>query len=80
MMQDVLEQPRPPSSEDFKHEVERAIFTRTGGQIRNLRVHCGESCITMHGDVPTYYLKQLASHAVLELGDSVRVTNEIEVR
>lgn len=46
-------------------QVERAVRERTDRRIRDLHVRlCGDELI-VSGRAPTYYLKQLATHAAL---------------
>lgn len=60
--------------------IEQVIRSRTSGLIRGLRVLVlddGEVVIT--GRTTTYYAKQLATHAALEVCDDRILTNDIEV-
>jgi hypothetical protein len=59
--------------------LEATIQRRLGSRIRDLRVVRSERGVILQGRVPTYYAKQLAQHAILELGEPV-VANQIEVQ
>lgn len=49
-------------------------------RIRNLRVLIQDQGVVLQGQSDTYYAKQLAQHAVLDLTDPPILANEIEVR
>ncbi|MCS7015613.1 MAG: hypothetical protein RMJ19_02015 [Gemmatales bacterium] len=59
--------------------LEATVQKRLGNRIRDLRVVRSERGIILRGRVPTYYAKQLAQHAILELGELV-AANQIEVQ
>jgi hypothetical protein len=44
-----------------------------------LRVDVDSGAVVITGRAPTYYTKQLATHAVFETVDDVCLTNDIEV-
>lgn len=50
-------------------------------QLRNQRIWCDFECgrLYLRGQVPTYYLKQLAQEAVVDLDGVLHIINEIEV-
>jgi osmotically-inducible protein OsmY len=64
--------------------IEREIQERTGGKIHGLRVEVGAAGVRLQGRCSTFYCKQLAQHAAMNLaeknlkGDGP-LTNEIEV-
>ena len=60
--------------------IERAIRLRTSGQIRDLHVDLSDGELILTGRTSTYYTKQLATHAVLDLVDDLGLSNDIEVR
>lgn len=60
-------------------EVERSVRLRTSGSIRDLRVEMFAGELVLTGRTTTYYSKQLATHAVLDLCRDVALNNEIEV-
>jgi hypothetical protein len=64
---------------DTVEAVERAIRLRTSGQIRELHVDISDGEVVLTGRTSTYYTKQLATHAVLDLVDDLGLSNEIEV-
>lgn len=55
------------------------IQKRLGNRIRDLRVLRSQYGVILQGRVPTYYAKQLAQQAILELGERI-AANEIEVQ
>jgi hypothetical protein len=59
--------------------IERAIRLRTSGQIRDLHVDVLDGELILTGRTTTYYTKQLATHAVLDLVDDLDLSNDIEV-
>ncbi len=50
-------------------------------QLRNQRIWCDFECgrLYLRGQVPTYYLKQMAQEAVVDLDGVLHIVNEIEV-
>ena len=60
-------------------KIEQAVQTRTGGRIRGLQVIVSDCEVVISGRVSTYYTKQLVTHAAMEAGDELQVTNEVEV-
>jgi hypothetical protein len=61
-------------------ELEAHVQSRVGGRVRDLRVRSGDSGIILEGHARTYHAKQLAQHAVMEIGQVPIVANDIEVR
>ncbi len=59
--------------------VEEYVRRRVWGQIVDLRVEPAGRGVRLRGRARTYYLKQLAQHAVLELGHLPLAANDIEV-
>ena len=60
-------------------EIERAVHVRTGGRIRGLQVRVSDGGIVISGRASTYYTKQLVTHAAMDAGNELQVTNEVEV-
>ena len=63
-------------------QIERTIRQKTSGGIRGLRVEMlpgSPSEVVLSGRAPTYYLKQVATHAVLDEVDRIVLTNDIVV-
>lgn len=58
--------------------VEEHVRRRVWGQVSDLRLEDREGAILLRGHAPTYYVKQLAQHAVLESGRRL-AANEIDV-
>jgi 6-phosphogluconolactonase/glucosamine-6-phosphate isomerase/deaminase len=63
-------------------QLEQLVFRHLLGQcrIRNLRVLIQDERVVLRGQTDTYYAKQLAQHAVLDVTDLPILANEIEVR
>ena len=59
--------------------VARSVLTRTSGTVRNLRVDVQDGQMVLTGRTSSYYNKQLATHAALELIDDLVLANEIQV-
>ncbi len=60
-------------------QVERSVRQRTSGLIRGLRVEMFAGEIVLSGRTSTYYTKQLATHAAMDVADNLTLTNDIEV-
>ena len=66
-------------AERLAASIERAVQRETRGGVRNLCVEVNRYGIFLRGRCPTYYLKQLAQHAVMGMPGGERLTNQIEV-
>jgi osmotically-inducible protein OsmY len=60
-------------------ELEVHVQCRLGRQLRNFRVMVTDGGVILRGQTHTYYTKQLAQHAVMEVIRLPIVANEIEV-
>ncbi len=60
-------------------ELTHRIDSRTFRQVRNLHVVHDADKVVLHGRSESYYVKQLATHAVLDLMPGVSVENRIDV-
>ena len=69
----------PDALQLISESIERAVTSRTGGSIRDLRVEFSEGAVVISGRAPTYYTKQLATHAAFNAVDDLTLTNNIEV-
>jgi len=65
--------------EELAARLERIVHTRTGGRVRDLRIELEEHLIVVTGVVPTYYTKQLVTHAVLEEVKDRELSNAVDV-
>ncbi|MCA9023741.1 MAG: hypothetical protein KDA86_00880 [Planctomycetaceae bacterium] len=52
---------------------------RTASRVRDLQVHVQGQDVILRGVAPTYYVKQLATHAALDEIDQFTLTNDIDV-
>lgn len=60
-------------------EIERAVRERTVGRVRDVRVEVGDDGVLLTGLSSSFYGKQLAQHAVMELIGTTPLFNEIVV-
>jgi hypothetical protein len=60
-------------------QLEAQVQQRLGSRVRNLRVVVRPDGLILQGRASTYYVKQLAQHAAMELADRPIVANDIEV-
>ncbi len=60
--------------------LETHVHTRLHGRVRDLRLVAGEGGLRLHGHTNSYYVKQLAQHAVMQATSLRIVANDIEVR
>ena len=67
-------------SEPSVEQLEALVQRRLRGQVRDLRLLAGEQGLTLQGQTSTYYAKQLAQHAAMEITGLTILANEIEVR
>jgi osmotically-inducible protein OsmY len=86
-VQNVIEQPEQRGFElwqDTDDEIAGRAYLSlaTSGyrSLRNLQVFCNNGCVTLEGQVPTYYLKQLAQ-TLVQCVEGVRdIDNDICVQ
>ena len=69
----------PSFLEVHQDSLEAIIQRRLGSRIRDVRVLRLPAGLIIQGRTKTYYAKQLATHAVLELADEPILANDIEV-
>jgi hypothetical protein len=60
--------------------LEARVRCRLAGRVRDLRLVARGDGLALEGSAPTYYAKQLAQHAVMEVTQLRIVLNSIEVR
>jgi hypothetical protein len=71
---------RSGSVESLEDQIMRLVQSRTGGRIQGLNVAVAGGDVVISGRTTTYYLKQLATHAALDLaGQFTGLTNDIAV-
>lgn len=70
---------RQPESVDRRGDCEliRRIDTLTYRQVRDLNISQTADRVVLHGRAKSYYVKQLATHAVLDMMPGVSVENSI---
>ena len=59
--------------------LESLVQRRLGARVRKLRIIVRHDGVILQGLTSTYYAKQLAQHAAMDLADLPLVANEIEV-
>lgn len=59
--------------------LESLVQRRLGARVRNLRIIVRHDGVILQGLASTYYVKQLAQHAAMDLAELPIVANEIEV-
>jgi hypothetical protein len=59
--------------------IEETVQCRLSGRVRNMELLLSEGGLVLRGRARTYYAKQLAQHAVMEVSDFPILANEIEV-
>jgi hypothetical protein len=64
---------------DLLERIAESIRHRLGGGVRNLHVVLRDDGLVLRGCARSYYSKQLAQHAVMELTQLPIRANEIEV-
>ena len=58
-------------------ELTRRIDTLTFRQVRDLNIAQNADRVILHGRANSYYVKQLATHAVLDLMPGIAIENSI---
>jgi hypothetical protein len=83
-MEYVTRSPNPEGPEgaftELANRVEGHILCRLSGQILDLQVIERAGGLVLRGHTHTYYAKQLAQHAAMEISNLPTLANEIEVR
>ena len=68
-----------PEGRTLAARVQRSILRLAPGRIRNLNVSVRRGTIFIYGRCSTFYCKQIAQHAAMELAEGEQVQNLIEV-
>jgi len=63
----------------MRKELENRVLARTGRQVRNLDIELLPEGVILHGEVMSYYVKQLAQQGVREFLPHIRLDNAIQV-
>ncbi len=66
-------------AEALAASIERAVQQETNHGVRNLTVVVDADGVLLQGRCETYYCKQLAQHAAMEVSGGERLVNGIEV-
>lgn len=80
----VYRTPLPESRDEGRSEklavrIAHVVAHRTAGSVQNLRVEVRRDGVFLDGQCPSYYAKQLAQQAAMDLADEKQLTNRIEV-
>ena len=67
-------------SEPSVEQLEALVQRRLHGRVRDLRLLWRDQGLILQGQTSTYYAKQLAQHAAMEITGLAILANEIEVR
>jgi hypothetical protein len=67
------------NSQQLAVAIERVVRERVGGKIQGLKVEVRREAICLQGVCPTFYVKQLAQHAAMQVAGGVTISNEIKV-
>ncbi len=59
--------------------VERIVNLRTASRVKDLQVDVQGQDVILRGIAPTYYVKQLATHAAMDEIEQYTLTNDIDV-
>jgi hypothetical protein len=71
---------RSGNAESLGDQITRLVQSRTGGRIAGLSVDVVDGDVIISGRTTTYYMKQLATHAALDLSSQfTSLTNDIAV-
>jgi osmotically-inducible protein OsmY len=63
-----------------EQQAARILNESTYGDLRTVTASCQSGRVTLHGAVPSYFLKQVAQELVRRVDGIHRVVNHIEVR
>ena len=70
----------PSAADTLIERVERIVRLRTASRVHNLQVDVQGTDVILTGVAPTYYVKQLATHAALDEIEQRTLTNDIDVQ
>jgi len=59
--------------------LEEQVLARLNGRVRDFRLVMNQDGLVLRGQTQTYYAKQLAQHAVMDIANLPICANEIEV-
>jgi hypothetical protein len=67
------------STDDGVSKLEASVRSKLAGRMRDFRLVIADRGLILRGWAPTYYVKQIAQHAILESTELPVLANEIEV-
>lgn len=68
------------SGDKLATRIARVVRRRTAGSVQNLRVEVRRDGVFLDGECDTFYTKQLAQQAAMDLADEKPLMNRIAVR
>jgi osmotically-inducible protein OsmY len=68
-----------PRSDKLAVRIARVVKRRTAGSVQNLRVEVRRDGVFLDGQCASFYTKQLAQQAAMDLANEQQLTNNIEV-
>ena len=71
--------PVDSASSDRTERIRRVIDARTNRQIRELQIELEGATLVISGRAETYYSKQLAPHAALDVADAMIIQIDVVV-
>jgi osmotically-inducible protein OsmY len=71
--------PHRPKSQAYAASIRRGILRIAAGRIHELQVEVRDDVVLLQGRCHSFYCKQLAQHAAMELAHEQRVDNQIQV-
>jgi hypothetical protein len=66
-------------AERLAAKIEKAVHRETGRAVAGLTVEVGPHGVKLAGRCETYYTKQMAQHAAMQIPGGDRLVNDIEV-
>jgi len=66
-------------AERLAARIENAVQRETGRAVAGLAVEITPHCVKLNGRCETYYTKQMAQHAAMQVSGGDRLVNNIEV-
>jgi len=61
-------------------ELKRLVEQRTGFRVRDVLVELDHDRVVLHGQTPSFHVKQLAQEGIMDVMRGVRLVNAIKVR
>ena len=75
----LLNEPETGGQATLAESIAQVVRSRTGGQIRGLKVEVRSDGVRLQGRCASFYCKQLAQHVAMGLAGDAALSNDIEV-